>query len=158
MAKTLVAYFSASGNTEKVAEKVARAAGADLYEIKPEVPYTKADLDWMDKKSRSSIEMKDPSSRPAITGSVADMAAYDTVIIGFPIWWYVAPTIINTFLEAYDFSGKKIALFATSGGSGFGKTVAGLKGSVDASASFISEKLLNRAGEAEIEEWVKSLK
>ena len=123
MGKTLVAYFSASGVTAKTAKRVAEAAGADLFEIRPQEPYTKEDLDWMNKQSRSSVEMNDPSSRPAIADKVADMKQYDTVIIGFPIWWYVAPTIINTFLESYDFSNKKLALFATSGGSGFGKTV-----------------------------------
>ena len=117
MSKVLVAYFSASGVTEKVAKKVSAAAGADFFEIKPETPYTKADLNWMDKKSRSSVEMNDPSSRPEISGRVENMEQYDTVMIGFPIWWYTAPTIIKTFLEAYDFSGKKIALFATSGAS-----------------------------------------
>ena len=127
MAKTLVAYFSASGVTAKVAAKVANAASADLYEIKPAVPYTKADLNWMDKKSRSSVEMADKSFRPAMADKDAPVADYDTILLGFPIWWYVAPTIINTFLEAYDFSGKKIILFATSGGSGFGNTVAELK-------------------------------
>ena len=154
--KTLVAYFSASGTTESVAKKVAEAAGADLFEIKPEVPYTSADLNWMDKKARSTVEMNDPSSRPAITGKVENMEQYDAVIIGFPIWWYVAPTIINTFLESYDFSGKKIALFATSGGSGLGKTVDRLKDSVDKSARFVSEKMLNGAGTSEIEGWLKS--
>ncbi|WP_349670870.1 flavodoxin [Lacrimispora sp.] len=157
MKKTLVAYFSASGVTGRAAEKVAKAAGADLFEIKPEVAYTKADLNWTDKKSRSTIEMNDPASRPAITGKAEAMSQYDTVIIGFPIWWYVAPTIINTFLENNDFSGKKIALFATSGGSGFGKTVEKLRPSVDASAEFISEKLLNRTSDAEIVEWIKSI-
>lgn len=157
MGKTLVAYFSASGVTRKTAETVAKAANADLFEIKPEVPYTSADLDWMNKSSRSSVEMSDESSRPAIAEKVADMDQYDTVIIGFPIWWYVAPTIINTFLESYDFSGKKIALFATSGGSGFGKTVAKLKPSVDASAQFVSEKLLNRVSQAELDAWIKEL-
>ena len=157
MSKILVAYFSASGVTGKAAEKVAHAAGADLFEIKPEVAYTKADLNWMDKKSRSTLEMNDPSSRPAITGSVENMAQYDCVVIGFPIWWYTAPTIIKTFLEAYDFSGKKIALFATSGGSGFGNTVRDLQPSVDASTKFVSEKLLNGATMSEIENWVKSL-
>lgn len=121
MAKKLVAYFSASGTTKRVAEMVAEAADADLYEIEPTVPYTKADLNWMDKNSRSSIEMKDKTSRPEIKPTDAKVADYDEIFIGFPIWWYVAPTIINTFLEAYDFSGKKITLFATSGGSGFGK-------------------------------------
>ena len=157
MGKTLVAYFSASGVTRKTAEAVAKAANANLFEIKPEVPYTSADLDWMNKSSRSSVEMSDESSRPAIAEKVADMDQYDTVIIGFPIWWYVAPTIINTFLESYDFAGKKIALFATSGGSGFGKTVSKLKPSVDASAQFVSEKLLNRASQAELDAWIKEL-
>lgn len=156
MSNTLVAYFSADGTTKKAAAKVAEAAGADLYEIRPKVPYTDADLNWMDKKSRSSIEMSDKSFRPEIAGNDAHIEKYDTILIGFPIWWYVAPTIINTFLESYDFAGKKIALFATSGGSGFGKTVSRLEGSVDKSAEFVSEKLLNRAGKAEIESWLKS--
>lgn len=129
MSKTLVAYFSASGVTAKVASKLAEATNADLYEIKPEVPYTKADLNWMDKKSRSSVEMNDLTFRPAIADKNANIANYDVVYIGFPIWWYIAPTIINTFLEAYDFTGKKIVLFATSGGSKFGETVNKLKGS-----------------------------
>ena len=157
MNKLLVAYFSAGGTTEKAAKRIAAAAGADLFEIKPETAYTKADLNWMDKKSRSSVEMQDPSSRPAITGTVEDMEKYDTVAIGFPIWWYTAPTIVKTFLEAYDFSGKKIALFATSGGSGFGNTVKDLQPCVDASASFVSEKLLNGASDGDIRDWVKSL-
>lgn len=155
--KTLVAYFSASGVTASIAKDVASAANADLYEIKPTVRYTSADLNWMDKKSRSSVEMNDPSSRPEIVKDLPDLAQYDTVIIGFPIWWYVAPTIINTFLESGDFSGKKIALFATSGGSGFGKTVQNLKPSVDASAQFVSEKLLNGATPADIKAWVDTL-
>lgn len=127
MTKKLVAYFSASGVTAKVAKKLAEAAGADLYEIKPAVPYTSADLNWNDKQSRSSVEMGDRSSRPAIADSDANIAAYDVVYVGFPIWWYVAPTIVNTFLESYDFTGKKIVLFATSGGSGFGKAAQGLQ-------------------------------
>lgn len=127
MTKKLVAYFSASGVTAKVAKKLAEAAGADLYEIKPAVPYTSADLNWNDKQSRSSVEMGDRSSRPVIADSDANIAAYDVVYVGFPIWWYVAPTIVNTFLESYDFSGKKIVLFATSGGSGFGKAAQGLQ-------------------------------
>ena len=127
MSKKLVAYFSASGNTASLAKKLAEAAGADLYEITPAVPYTSADLNWQNKQSRSSIEMNDHSSRPAITGTDANIAAYDTVYLGFPVWWYIAPTIINTFLERYDFSGKKIILFATSGGSGFGKAVQNLQ-------------------------------
>lgn len=127
MSKKLVAYFSASGVTAKVANALAEAAGATLYEIKPEVPYTAADLDWMNKQSRSSVEMSDKSSRPAIKDKLDNMADYDVIYLGFPIWWYVAPTIINTFLESYDMSGKTIILFATSGGRGFGKTVETLK-------------------------------
>lgn len=121
MSRKLVAYFSASGVTAKVAEKLSEAIGADLYAIEPEVPYTKADLDWMDKKSRSTIEMNNPASRPAIAGKRDNMNDYDTVFVGFPIWWYVAPTIINTFLESYDLTGKTIIPFATSGGSDMGK-------------------------------------
>ena len=113
--KILVAYFSASGVTAKAAWKLSEAIGADLHEIKPEVLYSSADLNWMDKKSRSSVEMNDPSSRPTIAEKLADMEKYDVVFVGFPIWWYVAPTIINTFLESYDFSGKTIIPFATSG-------------------------------------------
>ena len=123
MSKRLVAYFSASGVTAKVAENLADAIGADIFEIQPEVPYTKADLNWMDKKSRSTIEMSDSTSRPAIAVKRDNMDEYDIIFVGFPIWWYIAPTIINTFLESHDFSGKKIVLFATSGGSGFGNTV-----------------------------------
>ena len=127
MKKKLVAYFSASGKTARLANNLAKAAGADLYEICPAVPYTSADLNWQNKQSRSSIEMSDHSSRPALADTNADIAAYDTIYIGFPVWWYIAPTIINTFLESYDFSGKKIILFATSGGSGFGKAVQNLQ-------------------------------
>ena len=122
MNRKIVAYFSASGITAKVAETLAEAIGADIYEIEPEVPYTKADLNWMDKQSRSTIEMNDPSSRPAIKGKRDNMADYDTVFVGVQIWWYVAPTIINTFLESYDMTGKTIIPFATSGGSGMSKT------------------------------------
>ena len=130
MSKTLVAYFSASGVTRKAAEKLKNELSADIYEIEPEVLYTKADLDWMDKNSRSTIEMNDKSSRPAIKDTDAHIENYDVIYLGFPIWWYIAPTIINTFLEKYDFSGKKIILFATSGGSRWGETVKYLKGSV----------------------------
>ena len=122
MSKRLVAYFSASGVTAKVAENLADAIGADIFEIQPEVPYTKADLNWMDKKSRSTIEMSDPTSRPAIAAKRDNMDEYDTIFVGFPIWWYIAPTIINTFLESYDLKGKTIIPFATSGGSDMGKT------------------------------------
>ena len=127
MSKILTAYFSAGGSTAKVAEKLASTIGADIYEIKPEVKYTKADLNWMNKKSRSSVEMNNKSFRPAMISGDIDISAYDTICLGFPIWWYVAPTIINTFLEAYDFSGKKIILFATAGSSGFGKTAEELR-------------------------------
>ena len=122
MSRKLVAYFSASGVTAKLAEALSEAIGADLYAIEPEVPYTKADLNWMNKNSRSSVEMNDPASRPVIAGKRDNMDEYDTIFVGFPIWWYVAPTIINTFLESYDFAGKTIIPFATSGGSGMGKT------------------------------------
>ena len=127
MSKKLVAYFSAGGKTAKVAEKLAAGIGADIYEIRPEVKYTRADLNWMDKKSRSSVEMNDKSFRPAIITGDVDVSGYDTIYLGFPIWWYVAPTLINTFLEAYDFAGKIIMLFATSGSSGFGNTAAELQ-------------------------------
>lgn len=143
MSKKLVAYFSATGVTAKVADMLADAVGADIYEIRPEVPYTKADLNWMNKKSRSSVEMNDKAFRPAIADKNAKIDQYNTIFLGFPIWWYVAPTIINTFLEGYDFSGKKIILFATSGSSGFGKTVEELKVSVPASCEIIEGKLLN---------------
>ncbi len=121
MAKELVAYFSASGTTARVARDLAEAIGADLFEIAPETPYTAADLDWNNGQSRSSIEMNDEACRPAIAGEVADMAAYGTVYVGFPVWWYVEPRIIDAFLESYDFSGKVIVPFATSGGSGLGR-------------------------------------
>ena len=123
----LIAYFSASGVTGSKAEELAKATGADLYEIAPAVRYTSADLDWMNKKSRSSVEMSDKSSRPALADTDHDFSAYDEIYIGFPIWWYTAPTIINTFLETYDFTGKKIVLFATSGGSGIDRAVKDLK-------------------------------
>ena len=142
MSKALVAYFSASGVTARVAKNLASAAGADLYEIKPAVPYSKADLNWMDKQSRSSVEMRDKSSRPALADTDADIAAYDTIFIGFPIWWYIAPTIINTFLESYDFNGKKIVLFATSGGSGFGLAVENLQPSAP-NAEIIAGEIFN---------------
>ena len=143
MSKKLVAYFSASGVTAKVADMLADAVGADIHEIQPKVPYTKADLSWMDKKSRSSIEMADKKIRPEIAESNVRIEEYDVVFLGFPIWWYVAPTIINTFLEKYDFSGKKIVLFATSGGSKFGNTVEELKISVADNVEIVEGKLLN---------------
>ncbi len=142
MSKKLVAYFSASGTTAAVAENLAKAAGADLYEIKPAVAYTRADLNWQDKNSRSSVEMRDKSSRPELADTNANIAEYDTIFVGFPVWWYVAPTIINSFLEAYDFSGKKVVLFATSGGSGFGKAVSGLQPSAP-KAEIVEGEILN---------------
>ena len=158
MSKKLVAYFSASGKTAKVADMLADAVGADIYEIRPEVPYTKADLNWMDKKSRSTIEMNDKSSRPALADKDAKVEQYDTIFLGFPIWWYKAPTIINTFLESYDFAGKKIILFATSGGSKFGKTVEELKVSVPDSCEIIEGKLLNgKQTIPKIREWTETL-
>ena len=158
MSKKLVAYFSASGVTAKAAKNLAEAAGADLFEIKPEVPYTQADLDWHDKNSRSSVEMRDSKSRPQIAAGDAKVADYDVIFVGFPIWWYVAPTIINTFLESYDFAGKTIILFATSGGSGFGKAVEGLKDSVADSTVIREGKLLNgNPSVAELKNWVESL-
>lgn len=154
---SLVAYFSASGVTAKAAWKLSEAVGADLYQIKPEVPYTPADLNWTDKKSRSSLEMNDPSSRPAIAETLPDMEKYDVIFVGFPIWWYVAPTIINTFLESYDFFGKIIVPFATSGGSGMGRTNEKLKSSCPG-ATLMQGKMLNgRLSDADLKAWVKSL-
>ena len=158
MSKTLVAYFSATGTTKKAAKQLAQAAEADLYEIKPAAAYTREDLDWMNKKSRSSVEMNDKGSRPALADRDADIASYDTILLGFPIWWYVAPTIINNFLESYDFSGKKIVLFATSGGSGFGKTVQGLKPSVAEDTVILEGKLFNGSLSADsLKTWVESV-
>jgi flavodoxin len=137
----LVAYFSATGTTKSVAEKIATELGADIFEIDPEVAYTKEDLNWMDKKSRSSVEMADKSIRPKMNGKTVDISKYDEIYIGFPVWWYVAPTIINTFLESYDFTGKTIKLFATSGGSGFGKTIEELQPS--APGAIIEAWMLN---------------
>ena len=157
MSKKLVAYFSASGVTANLAKNLAEAAGADIYEIRPEVPYTNADLNWQDKKSRSSVEMNDKSFRPSIADTDANIADYDTIFVGFPIWWYVAPTIINTFLEAYDFSGKTIILFATSGGSGMGNSVKELRPSVSDSAVIKDGKRFSaNSSVSELKEWVMS--
>lgn len=158
MEKKLVAYFSASGVTAKVAKKLAEGLGADIYEIKPAVPYTKEDLDWMNKKSRSSVEMQDKTIRPAIVKDGVDVSPYDTVYLGFPIWWYVAPTIINTFLEAYDFSGKKIVLFATSGTSGFGDTAKELMPSAPGAEITESEVLNGLKPEGRINKLIEKLK
>ena len=154
----LVAYFSATGTTAKAAKALASAAGADLYEIRPAVPYTGADLNWMDKGSRSSVEMSDKHSRPALADTDAPVAGHDVIFLGFPIWWYTAPTIINTFLESYDFTGKTIVLFATSGGSGLGKTASDLKGSAPG-ARILDGRLLNgRLNEGSLTAWVSGLK
>lgn len=142
MKKILVAYFSASGNTRDVAKELANLLSADLYEIKPAVPYTKADLNWMDKSSRSTLEMKDKDSRPEIIKNDIDISGYDVVLVGFPIWWYTAPTIVNSFLEAYDFSNKIVVSWATSGGSGMSNSKKDLSKSVP-NSNFIEGKVLN---------------
>lgn len=154
----LVAYFSATGTTAKAAKALASVAQADLYEIKPAVPYTGADLNWMDKYSRSSVEMNDKQSRPALADTEAPLAGHDVIFLGFPIWWYTAPTIINTFLESYDFSGKTIVLFATSGGSGLGSTAAALQGSASG-AKIVSGQLFNgRLNDGDLKAWISGLK
>ena len=152
MSKTLIAYFSASGVTAGVARKMAEATGADLYEIHPAEPYTDADLNWMDKKSRSTLEMNDPSCRPAIAEPVENMAQYDTVFVGFPVWWYVEPRIVDTFLEGYDFSGKTLIPFATSGGSGISKAERSLQDHCPA-ASWKRGRLVNSGAAA----WAQSV-
>ena len=154
--RILVAYFSARGTTAVTAKNLAEAVGADLYEIRPAVPYTNADLDWTDKTSRSSVEMNNKSGRPALADTDADIAAYDVIFVGFPIWWYVAPTIINTFLESYDFSGKTVIPFATSGGSGMGKTNEGLEKSCPG-AKLLTGKVLNGVSGTEMKTWVDSV-
>lgn len=158
MKKILVAYFSASGITQRTAKNLAEAVSCDIYEIKPLIPYSAGDLNWLNKDSRSSLEMQDISSRPEIIEDDAHIEKYDIIFLGFPIWWYIAPTIVNTFLEKYDFSGKKIILFATSGGSGFGKTIDNIKSSVSSSTEVIEGKILNRnPGVNELKEWSKTL-
>ena len=154
----LVAYFSATGTTAKAAKALADAVGGELYEIKPAIPYTSADLNWMDKGSRSSLEMKDVHSRPALAATDAPVAGHDVIFLGFPVWWYVAPTILNTFLEAYDFTGKTIVLFATSGGSGLGKSAVGLRSSAPG-AKIVDGRMLNgRLSGAELKAWAEGLK
>lgn len=154
MTKKLVAFFSATGVTRQLAQNLAKAANADIYEIKPVVPYTSADLNWMDKNARSTVEMKDKNSRPEIKEDDFSVQDYDIIFLGFPIWWYIAPTIINTFLEKHDFTNKKIVLFATSGGSGFGKTIENLKSSVSDSTEIIAGDVLNSHPSAEeLKQW-----
>ena len=155
--KTLVAYFSATGTTMEAATKLAKAIHADLHEIVPEAPYTSADLNWNNMNSRSSVEMADKSSRPAIANRVENMAQYDTVYVGFPIWWYIAPTIINTFLEQYDMTGKTIVPFFTSGGSGAGETLKYLKPSAPG-ANWVNPKNFNYMSESDIITWTNSIK
>lgn len=157
MGKSLVAYFSASGVTKKLAGVLAEAANADIYEIKPAVAYTKEDLNWMDKASRSSVEMANPASRPEIEGTCDEIAQCDTLFVGFPIWWYTAPTIIKTFLESYDLSGKKIVLFATSGGSDMGKTAEDLAGSCPGAEINGGKVLSAAASKEELRAWVQGL-
>ena len=153
MSKILVTYFSASGVTAKVANSLAERLKADIFEIKPKIPYNRADLDWNNKNSRSTIEMNDINARPEISAP-ADISGYDTIFVGFPIWWYTAPRIINTFFESADFSGKKVYLFATSGGSGLGNTVSTLKKTCPA---IVEGKMLNRGSVNEMQNWIASL-
>ena len=155
--KTLVAYFSATGTTAKVAAGLAEATGATLYEIKPEVRYTDADLDWRNQESRSSLAMKDPACRPAIVKDLQDAASYSTVYIGFPVWWGTAPREINTFLEAYDFSGKTVILFATSGGSALSQANAEFKAGYPALAWKDGKVLANDSSVEDLKAWVASL-
>ena len=157
MSNKLVAYFSASGVTAKVAETLAEAIGADIFEIEPKLPYTEADLNWMDKKARSTIEMSDPASRPEIAVKRDNMKDYDTIFVGFPIWWYVAPTIINTFLESYDLTGKIIIPFATSGGSGMGKTNERLAPSCKGAKLLGGKVFKHNVGHKELAAWVDGL-
>ena len=157
MDKTLIAYFSASGSTAKLANTLAQATGGDLYEIRPAVPYTSADLNWNNKSSRSSVEMNDKAARPAIAAPAADVAKYDTIFVGFPIWWYEAPRIIQTFLESSDFSGKTVIPFATSDGSGLGKTASILQKSCPAAHVLPGKRMSASADIQELSAWVKSL-
>ena len=157
MSKALVAYFSASGVTARVAENLAKAAGADLYEIKPAVPYTKDDLNWMNKRSRSSLEMKDPEARPAIALKLVNMDEFDTVILGYPIWWGLAPSVIETFLESYDMEGKTIIPFCTSGGSGMGNSDVELHKNVSGNVKWKKGVQINRPDEAKIRRWLKDV-
>ena len=155
MSKVLVAYFSASGVTKKLAENLAGAVGADLFEIVPETPYTKADLNWQDEGSRSSVEMKDRSCRPAIASKVEDMSQYDVVFVGFPVWWYREPSIIDTFAEAYDFSGKTIVPFATSGSSGIGESGKNIGQLAKGSKAEEGKRFASGASAAELKEWAE---
>ena len=156
--KKLVAYFSATGTTKKLAEKLAELINADLFEIKPKIAYTKEDLDWTNENSRSSVEMKNLKFRPQVAGNLLDINDYDTVFIGFPIWWYIAPTIINTFLEQYDWNGQTIIPFATSGGSGMGRTNEHLKNSCVGANLIEGKRFSSNIGLGESKTWIKDLK
>lgn len=157
MSKKLVAYFSASGVTASLAKNLAAAIGADLFEIEPVIRYAKADLDWTNKNSRSSVEMNDKMSRPAVAKKLGNMSEYDEVFVGFPIWWYIAPTIVNTFLEGYDLAGKTIVPFATSGGSGMGETNAYLANSCKG-AKLVEGKVFRRNADAdELKKWAEEV-
>ncbi|MBR3317499.1 MAG: flavodoxin [Atopobiaceae bacterium] len=153
MSNKLVAYFSASGTTAAVARNLAQAVDADLFEIAPATPYTSADLNWRDKGSRTSLEMNDESCRPAIVGSVSGMDSYDVVFVGFPVWWYVEPRIIDTFLEAYDFAGKTVVPFATSGGSGLGKAPARMQKLASGARVLAGGTLNGRPSQARLAQW-----
>ena len=155
MSKALVAYFSASGVTANVAERMATSIGADLYEIKPEQPYTSDDLNWQNRESRSSVEMKDKSSRPAIGNKVDDMEQYQIVFVGFPIWWYREPSIIDTFIEAYDFAGKTIVTFATSGGSGLGESTSNIQELAPETNVIDGKKFAGSVSETELKNWAE---
>ena len=157
MGKNLVAYFSASGVTKGVAEKLAKAAGAELFEIVPEQPYTDEDLNWNNKQSRSSVEMNDRSCRPGISNTVSDMGQYDCIFLGFPVWWYREPSIIDTFLEAYDFSGKTIVPFCTSGGSGLGETVGNMRSLVKKADVRDGKRFSSGVSEEELKTWVSGM-
>ena len=154
----LVAYFSATGTTAKAAKALAKAVDGALYEIRPAVPYTSADLNWMDKSSRSSVEMRDKGSRPALRDTDAPVSGHDVIFLGFPVWWYVTPTLLNTFLEAYDFTGKTIVLFATSGGSGLGQSAAELRPSAPGARIVDGWMLNGKLDEAELKAWAAGLK
>ncbi len=158
MSKKLIVFFSASGSTRKLSNDLAEILNADTYEIKPATPYTGKDLNWNNSQSRSSVEMADIKSRPELADKSAKIADYDTIFLGFPIWWYVAPHIINSFLESYDFSGKTIVLYATSGGSGFGETLSQLKPSCSDSTLWIQGKVFRgRTDKNILADWVKTL-
>ena len=157
MSKALVTYFSASGVTARVAGRLAEAINAELYEIKPETPYTSADLDWTNKKSRSTIEMQDLNARPALADKNAPVAEVDVVYVGFPIWWYREPSIIDTFLDAYDFSGKTIVPFATSGGSSMGETAKRMQGIVGSSAKVLpGKRFSSNVDKTELKAWAEA--